>query len=300
MPSNINFNLSIDLTDNESPVILAGLGAALTALGGQLSNLFASQCQNSDSNSDSDSDLYPDTSDPSEMSESTGEVVCSEVCQDDEEEQEEEQEAEPEEERKPVVIEAPRDESPEEKARFRRDRIDLLRKAAGKVFARDGKPGPIVIIPPLPRKSMGQRPMEAFLERYTANPGVSCVKSKDGYVVGVDYTMDGRPVTLSRIFTNGACLVSVKGTRYYRAVPLETLGRMFPAKASPKYEISDPKPGMEVYVGMGLESDEYARSFRKAVVRAVHKDGLIEVEYPDNGSSSHCGIAQLSSKPLVR
>lgn len=327
MPSNINFNLSIDLTDAESPVILAGLGAALSALGSQLSGLFASRCGESTPDSCSTS-VTPDQPDGGEEegTESTGDgsVVFSEVVADDGAEAEaepEEAEAEPEEaeaeaeaeakavpeksgdgksksKEKPVAIDPPRDDSPEEKARFRRDRMELIRRSISKVYA--DKPQVPHIVPPLPKKSMGQRIMEAFLERYTANPGVSCVQSREGYVVGVDYTMDGRPVTLHKAFTNGACVVAVKGTRYYRAVPLETLGHMFPAKASPKYGISDPKPGMRVYVGMGLETDEYARSFRKAVVKSVSKNGLIGIEYADNGMSSHCGVAQLSSKPLVR
>lgn len=205
-----------------------------------------------------------------------------------------------------VSVEPMKDGSREEKERFRRDRMDLLRKAVKKVYSQPGSgasadtvPKPSAI-PGLPKKSFGQKPMEAFVESWSGKPGVSVVRRKDGFASGTDYVSDGRAVTLHRIFSDGVCVVAIKGTRYYRAMPLESLSHMFPAKACPKYAVDDPKRGDEVYVGLGLREDEFARSFRKAVIDAVKKNGAVEVRYVDNDAIGTCGIAQLSSKPLVR
>ncbi len=207
---------------------------------------------------------------------------------------------------KHVAIAPMKDESKEEKERFRRDRMDLLRKAAKKVYSQPGSgaseataPKPMAI-PGLPKKSLGERFMKEFVEKWSGKPGVSIVRRKDGFAAGTDYVSDGRAVTLHTIFNDGVCVVAIKGTRYYRAMPLEQLSHMFPAKACPKYAVDEPKKGDEVYVGIGLREDEFARSFRKAVVDSVRKNGAIEVRYLDNDAMGTCGIAQLSSQPLVR
>lgn len=146
-------------------------------------------------------------------------------------------------------------------------------------------------------KAMGRRPMEAYVGEYMSTRSVSDVASSGSRYVGSDYLLGGRAVSLERLFSDGHCIVGIKGTRYYRSAWVEDLSDLYPAPALPKYRVKEPKVGMEVYVGFGEKDDKVARSFRLAKISRIRDRGMADVVYSDSGTIGTCRIDQLSTKP---
>lgn len=178
----------------------------------------------------------------------------------------------------------------------------FIRDLASRLHAARGEQCPPGAVPSGPAqvraaKAMGRRPMEAYVGEYMSTRHVSDVASSGSRYVGSDYLLGGRAVSLERLFSDGGCVVGLKGTRYYRSAMVDDLCDMYPAPACDKHRVRDPKPGSVVYVGLGEKGDAVARSFRKATVSKVHQSGMVDVVYDDSGTTGTCRTDQLSSVP---
>lgn len=201
-----------------------------------------------------------------------------------------EPETEPEPEPKPIRKKAEKkDKAPNE------DRIDAIRRVARKLGmapAQEPHAGR-----PRKEKAMGQRPMEKYVEEYLRRPAVKEIRSSGPRYVGSDYLLDGRDVSLEKLFNDGHCIVGIKGTRYFRTARIDDLSDLYPAPSLPKYCVKEPKVGMEVYVGFGEKDEKVARSFRFAKISGIRDSGMADVVYSDSGTTGTCRLDQLSTKP---
>lgn len=139
-----------------------------------------------------------------------------------------------------------------------------------------------------PRKAMGQQPMETWLASYIAgNRGVRYVKELDGCVKGRDYELDGRLVTLVYLLSDGTAVVNSHGTRYFRCLEASSLGHLFPRPVPPKHRI-EPVVGTRLLAGFGREADKEATSYRRVRLDSITKNGVCNIVFDDNGNSFSC------------
>ena len=139
-----------------------------------------------------------------------------------------------------------------------------------------------------PKKAMGQQPMETWLASYIGgNRGVRYVKELDGCVKGRDYELDGRLVTLVYLLSDGTAVVNSRGTRYFRCLEASSLGHLFPRPVAPKHRI-DPVVGTRLLAGFGREADKEATSYRRVRLDSITKNGVCNIVFEDNGNSFSC------------
>lgn len=307
MSSQLNFNLTLDITDlSVSRKAIVALGKALSSIGeyfdpdkevGQSSMCAVDACRNcasTDSSTGSATLSVVKTDEPC-MAPSTVPVLepqCDPTTLknydggNDNDEKPEKKSARRSRKEPPAVetteqkTEDP-DDVPEERketpAEARARHIEAIREAKRRVD--EAK---------YPKKAMGQQPMETWLASYIGgNRGIRYVKELDGCVKGRDYELDGRLVTLVYLLSDGTAVVNSRGTRYFRCVEASSLGHLFPRPVAPKHRI-DPVVGTRLLAGFGREADKEATSYRRVRLDSITKNGVCNIVFEDNGNSFSC------------
>lgn len=161
----------------------------------------------------------------------------------------------------------------------RADRIDMIRKAAEKVYGTRRQS--LEEKYSLPPRAMGRDAANADWEARHAEAGGEDVGSIDWISVGDVLLLDGRLCRASRLSSLGFAMVSLDGTRYFRTVDSRRLKGLPFAKASVQCSSA---AGMDVDVCYGRENGGETVLSRPARVSGTRK-GMCSVVFQDTMST---------------